>query len=510
MSEGSSVPQGPDLAAGVAIGQLAQDATLLGRVGDQAVLLARAGEELFAVSATCTHYGGPLAEGLRAGDTIRCPWHHACFSLRSGAPLRAPALNALDCWRVERSGDTVYVREKRSPAGIVRAAADGAPRSVVIVGGGAAGHCAAETLRGEGYDGRITLISADSAAPCDRPNLSKDYLAGNAPEEWIPLRPAEFYSEQRIELRLGTRATAIGTAARAVELEGGETVPYDRLLIATGAEPVRLDVAGSGLPHVHYLRSLADSRSIIQAAEHGTRAVIIGASFIALEVAASLRTRNLEVQVVAPEALPMARIFGSELGRLIQGLHEEHGVRFHLGTTARSIEPAAVTLSNGARIGADLVVIGVGVRPLSGLAEAAGIRVDRGIAVNPYLETSVPGVFAAGDVARWPDPHSGESIRIEHWVVAERQGQTAARNMLGRRERFESAPFFWSVHYGVQINYVGHAASWDQIEIEGRVEAKDCKVSYRRAGRTLAVATIGRDLESLRSEVELERSQGGA
>ncbi len=510
MSEGASVPQGPDLAAGVAIGQLAQDATLLGRVGDQAVLLARAGEELFAVSATCTHYGGPLAEGLRCGDTIRCPWHHACFNLRTGVPLRAPALNALDCWRVERRGDTVYVREKRSAAAPAPVAPDGAPRSVVIVGGGAAGHCAAETLRSEGYDGSITLISADTAAPCDRPNLSKDYLAGNAPEEWIPLRPAEFYREQRIELRLGMRATAIRTGPRELELEGGEAVPYDRLLIATGAEPVRLDVAGGDLPHVHYLRSLADSRSIIQAAEHAARAVIIGASFIALEVAASLRARKLEVHVVAPEALPMAHIFGAELGRLIQSLHEEHEVRFHLGSTVRSIDPASVTLSNGARVGADLVVIGVGVRPAVRLAEAAGIGIDRGIAVSPYLETSVAGVFAAGDVARWPDRHSGESIRVEHWVVAERQGQSAARNMLGRRERFDAVPFFWSVHYGVQINYVGHADSWDQVEIEGRVESKDCKVSYRRAGRTLAVATIGRDLESLRSEVELERSQRGA
>jgi apoptosis-inducing factor 3 len=349
------------------------------------------------------------------------------------------------------------------------------------------------------------MLSADVSAPYDRPNLSKDYLAGNAPEEWIPLRSREFYREHRIELYLGTRASAIDAGRREVRLEDGNHHSYDALLIATGAEPVRLEVPGSDLPHVHTLRSLADSRAIIEKALTARRAVVIGASFIGLEVAASLRARKIEVHVVAPEAIPLERVMGREIGSFVRQIHEEHGVRFHLGTTATSINEKTVTLKTGETLAAELVVVGIGVKPLSALAEQAGLAIDRGVAVDQYLETSVPGIFAAGDLARWPDPHTGEKIRVEHWVVAERQGQAAARNMLGRREPFDAVPFFWSQHYDVPIAYVGHAEKWDKVEIDGRVEAKDCAVTYSRAGRILAVATIGGDGKSLRAELELER-----
>jgi NADPH-dependent 2,4-dienoyl-CoA reductase/sulfur reductase-like enzyme/nitrite reductase/ring-hydroxylating ferredoxin subunit len=507
MSE-AQAPQGPDLGQGIALGQLPDGAMLLGHVGEESVLLARRGEEIFALGAACTHYGGPLAEGLLVGDTIRCPWHHACFSLRTGEALRPPALNPVACWRVERDGDRIRVREKRAaaPAAARFVSSSRAPASIVIIGGGAAGHCAAETLRHEGYGGRLTLVSADSSPPCDRPNLSKDYLAGNAPEEWIPLRGADFYADKDIELRLGTSAVAIDAGARAVTLAGGERLPYDALLIATGAEPVRLDLPGADLPQVRYLRSLADSRALIAAAGAGRRAVVIGASFIGLEVAASLRARQLEVDVVAPETVPMERVLGREIGALVRSIHEEHGVRFHLGTTASAIERGAVRLKTGERLAADLVVIGVGVRPALALADSAGLAQDRGILVDEYLETSVRGIFAAGDLARWPDPHTGEKIRVEHWVVAERQGQTAARNMLARRERFDAVPFFWSMHYDVSILYIGHAEKWDKLEIDGDVTAKDCRVSYLRGGRVLAVATIGRDRENLEAELALEGS----
>ena len=378
---------------------------------------------------------------------------------------------------------------------------------MVIIGGGAAGYAAAEMLRREAYGGGVTIVSADAAPPYDRPNLSKDYLAGTAPEDWIPLRPSEFYAENGIELRLNTTATAIDVAARQVALDSGETLTFDKLLLATGAEPIRLQVPGVELPHVRTLRSLADCRELIARARRGSRAVIVGASFIGLEAAAALRQREAEVNVVAPEARPMERVLGPALGDFLRRLHEEHRVAFHLGHTVATIEPGRVRLDDGTHIDAELVLVGVGVRPRLELAQQAGLTVDRGVLVDEYLETSAPGIFAAGDIARWPDPYSGERLRIEHWVVAEHQGQTAARNMLGRRERYAAVPFFWTQHYDVSIDYVGHAQSWDQIEQDGDPNTHDVGLRFRKGDRTLAVATIFRGRESLLAELAMERGE---
>jgi NADPH-dependent 2,4-dienoyl-CoA reductase/sulfur reductase-like enzyme/nitrite reductase/ring-hydroxylating ferredoxin subunit len=507
MSEPTTNLSGPDLTKGVALSTVADGAMLLGHAHGESALLARRGDELFAIGNACTHYGGPLNEGLLVDDTVRCPWHHACFSLRTGEALRAPALNPVACWRVEQRDGTVYVREKLEGLGQqAPPVAAGMPGSVVIVGGGAAGNAAAEMLRREGYGGRLTMLSADESVPCDRPNLSKGYLAGTAPAESNPLRPAEFYRAHDIDLKLGVRVVTIDTASRQVQLMDGGRYDYDALLLATGAEPVRLEVPGGDLPHVHYLRTLADSHALVVKALASRRAAVVGASFIGLEVAASLRARNIAVDIVAPETSPMEKILGAAVGDFIRKLHEAHGVTFHLGTTATSIDPRSVTLKNGENLPADLVVVGIGVRPAIALAERAGLALDRGITVNEYLETSVPGIFAAGDLARWPDRLTGESIRVEHRVVAERQGQTAARNMLGRRQRFDAVPFFWAEQYDFDILYVGHAERWDNVEIDGQLEAHDCTITYRRGRRTLAVATMHRDLESLRAEVEFERS----
>ena len=511
MSDTSQPPQGPDLAAGVDLTQLADGAMLAGHVGDKPVLVVRRGDELFAIGASCTHYSGPLGDGVLSGDMVRCPWHHACFDVRTGEAVRAPALAPVACWDVERRDGRVYVTRERP-------ASDGAtplpgrrpsgepPRSVVIVGAGAAGNAAAEMLRREGYDGPVTMVGADPDAPYDRPNLSKDYLAGTASEDWIPLRPPGFYADHRIDLRTGRRVTAIDTAARRVTLDDGRTtLDYDALVLATGADPVRLPAGADGAMPVRYLRTLADSRALIAAAGSAKRVVVIGASFIWLEVAASLRTRGLEVHVVAPDKRPMERVLGSQLGDFVRGVHEKHGVVFHLGHTAKEIGRDAVTLDDGQRIAADFVVAGIGVRPNLELATQAGLAQDRGVVVNEYLETSASAVYAAGDIARYPDPISGERIRVEHWVVAERQGQTAARNILGRRERFDVAPFFWSNHYDTAIGYVGHAERWDDVRIDGDVAAGDCKVSYVLGGRTLAVATVGRDRANLEAEVSMEQ-----
>jgi NADPH-dependent 2,4-dienoyl-CoA reductase/sulfur reductase-like enzyme/nitrite reductase/ring-hydroxylating ferredoxin subunit len=466
------------------------------------VLLARRGDEFFAIGATCSHYGGPLAEGLTVGDTVRCPWHHARFSLRTGEAIGAPAFNPVPCWRIERRDSKVFVREKLAPRK-ARGAAGKAER-VVIVGGGGAGFAAAEMLRREGFAGDVTVFSADDAAPYDRPNCSKDYLAGNAPEDWMPLRQPDFYRDQSISLELRSDVTDIDVKARHVTLRDGRSAPFDKLLLATGAEPLRLDIPGADQPHVHVLRSLADSRAIIAAASQARRAVVLGASFIGLEAAASLRARGIEVHVVAPESRPLERILGREFGDFIRGIHEEHGVIFHLGQTATAINGGRVTLKNGVTLPADLVVVGIGVRPRIQLAERAGLKIDRGIAVNQYLETSVPGIFASGDVARWPDSLTGENLRIEHWVVAERQGQTAARNMLGQGLRFSDVPFFWSQHYDVPINYVGHADKWDDVQTDGDITSRDCLARYLRNGKVVAAASIFRDVESLKQEVSME------
>ncbi len=505
MADQQAAPGGPDLSRGIAPAEFT-GATLLGHVGDEAVLLVRSGAEIFAIDAHCSHYHGPLAEGLVTGENIRCPWHHACFDLRTGEATRAPALAPVAVWKIEREGDRIFVREKQTqPGPNVKGVVD-APGRIVIVGGGAAGFAAAEMLRRQDYRGSIVMLSQEAVAPVDRPNLSKDYLAGSAPEDWLPLRPDDFYAGAHIDLRLNSEVTSIDTKARNVALAGGETIGYDRLLLATGAEPVRLPIPGSDQPHVHVLRSLADSRAIIGLSDGARRAIVIGASFIGLEAAAALRAREIEVHVVGLEQRPMERVLGPEMGDFVRALHEEHGVIFHLGDTVTAIDGKRATLKSGGVLEADVVVIGVGVRPRLALAEKAGLAVDRGVTVNKYLETSVAGIYAAGDIARWPDPHSGENIRVEHWVVAERQGQTAARNMLGQREVFDAVPFFWSQHYDVPINYVGHAEKWDEIDVDGSIAGRDCLLRYKRGGRVLAVASIYRDTASLEAEWAMERA----
>jgi NADPH-dependent 2,4-dienoyl-CoA reductase/sulfur reductase-like enzyme/nitrite reductase/ring-hydroxylating ferredoxin subunit len=508
MGGGDSKLTGPDLSEGIAAGDVPDGGTLLGHAGGEAVLLVRQGTQVFAVGASCTHYGGPLAEGLVVGAEIRCPWHHACFSLRTGEPLRAPALNPIACFNVESRDGQLIVLGKREPSTMRRDSRG--PASVIIVGAGAAGNACAEALRLEGYAGPVAMFGAEGTVPVDRPNLSKDYLAGNAPEEWIPLRPENFYRDNEIGLRLDTRVARLDPAGSRVVLADGESRSFGALVLATGADPIRLPIPGATLPHVFTLRTLADSRAIIARAASAKRAALIGAGFIGLEVAASLRARGLEVAVIAPEAVPLGRVLGDALGGFVRAVHEQHGVVFHLGTTTKAITADGVELANGERVRADLVVIGAGVRPDVSLAQDAGLTIDRGVAVDAYLRTSAPNVWAAGDVARWPDARTGEAIRVEHWVVAERMGQIAASNVLGRPEVCDLVPFFWSAHYDVTINYVGHAESWDRIDVNGQIEARDAAVAFRRKGKTLAVATLGRDSAALAAEAAMERGDEAA
>jgi NADPH-dependent 2,4-dienoyl-CoA reductase/sulfur reductase-like enzyme/nitrite reductase/ring-hydroxylating ferredoxin subunit len=494
---------GPDFSEGIALPEVPPGATVAGRVGDDPVLLSNFDGELFAVSGACTHYGGALADGAIGSATVRCPLHHACFDLRSGAALRAPALDPLDRWLIEVEDERAFVRRKIEGQPTPARADTGVER-IVIIGGGAAGLACAHELRRLGFAGEVTMLSADSDPPCDRPNLSKDYLAGTAPEEWLWLRGDDWYSENKIDLRLSTEVLGIDAEARTVRCASGDEIGYDRLLLATGAEPNRLPLPGFDGPNAFTLRSVADARAIGEQARPGARAVVIGASFIGLEAAAALRQRQVEVEIVSVEEVPLEHVFGKELGRDLQALHERNGVRFHLSAVVEGFDGQSVTLGGAEPIPADFVVVGIGVRPRTALAGSAGAEVKNGVLVDEYLESSLPGIYAAGDIASYPGPLSGERVRIEHWVVAERQGQAAAANMLGHRRRFDSAPFFWTEQYGVPLRYVGRASGWDAVTCEGDLASGSFVARYFVEGTHCATATVGRDLENLEDELRLE------
>jgi NADPH-dependent 2,4-dienoyl-CoA reductase/sulfur reductase-like enzyme/nitrite reductase/ring-hydroxylating ferredoxin subunit len=500
MSHDDAFPPGPDFSQGVLQLQVPAGGVLAGRVGEDAVLLARLDDGFHAVGGSCTHYGAPLGEGLVVDGEVRCPWHHACFSLRTGRARKAPALSPLAKWKVELLGDKVFVRAKDDSA-----AAKPQPRTprerIVIIGGGAAGFAAAQRLRELGHAGSLVMLSADEAGPYDRPNLSKDYLAGTAPEEWIPLRDADFYKEQGIELRTGTDVVGIDAGRRIVRTDDGKEYGYDALLIATGAEPRALPVPGLDKPNVHVLRTLADARAIIQGCEGKDSVAFIGAGFIGLEAAGALRQRGLDVHVVAPETVPMERVLGAELGRFVAGLHAAAGVQFHLGAKIVSFDGQAVVLGDGTRVPADLVVVGAGVAPRTRVGELAGLRLQEGIVVNERLQTSNADIYAAGDVARFP--WQGEMARIEHWVHAQRMGQQAAANLLGADQAFSDVPFFWTHHQGLDLRYCGYAGKWDEVRIDGDLQAKQFTARYFRGGKLVAAASLGRDRENLEIEARL-------
>ena len=490
---------GPDFSLGIARSEIPTHGVLSGHVQGTAVLLAMVDGEIHAVSGSCTHYGAPLGEGLRVGDDIRCPWHHACFSLRTGQAIHAPAFSPLQCWMVETIGEMIFVRGTANPVHTPAPVAIATPQKIVIVGGGAAGFACAQRLRERGYAGRLTLLSADTSPPVDRPNLCKDYLAGSAPEEWIPLQPAAFYHEQRIELHLDCEIGHLDCAAHQVSTRTGMTFDYDALLLATGAEPNRLP--GFDFPNVFTLRTLDDSRKLIAGLHAAKTVAIIGAGFIGLEAAGALRSRGLDVHVITPEALPLARIVGDVLAADLLKRHRTQGVVFHLDCKPHHFDGQTLTLSNADTLAVDAVLIGVGVKPRTALAVSSGLIVDNGIRVDAQLRTSAPDVYAAGDVASYP--HAGTHVRVEHWVHAQRQGQCVADGMLGDVSTFAVPPFFWTHHYGIDLRYVGHGRGWNRVEIDGDPATDDCLVRYLKDAVLVAAASIGRDRDLLEIEAQL-------
>ena len=493
---GETKLEGPDLTEeGLPADSVGGKVPAVGHVDGKPVIVLRTPAGLKAVGGRCTHYGGPLAKGLFDGERIHCPWHHAIFDLASGEAVGAPALNPIPTYQpMERDG-RVYVTGPVDTPPPLRTPGSN-PDSVVIVGAGAAGATAAETLRRFGYVNPITLIGEE--APVDRPNLSKDYLAGTAPEAWMPLRSAEFYQERNIDLLVGRQVVDLDPEARRIKLDDGAEMPYGALLLAPGASPRHLAITGGDLAHVHYLRSFEDSRRIIAGLPNAENAAIVGAGFIGLEVAASLRHRGLGVAVIEPDTIPLVGPLGATLGRFVRGLHEQHGVVFHVGRKAIEITTTGVILDDGTTVPGDLVVIGIGVIPRVDLAQEAGLDVDDGIVVDDRLRTSDPFIWAAGDVARFP--YHDSQIRIEHWVLAQRQGQTAARNILGHNVAFDEPPFFWSQHYDVPINMTGHSNRFEEEVVMGTPEDRDVLVGYRKGENIQAVASIYRDLDNLRAE----------
>jgi NADPH-dependent 2,4-dienoyl-CoA reductase/sulfur reductase-like enzyme/nitrite reductase/ring-hydroxylating ferredoxin subunit len=476
--------------------ELVEGVPVVGEIDGEKVVVVRAAGQVHAVAATCTHYGGPLNEGLVEDGKIHCPWHHACFDLATGK-AHGPALAPIACYDVVLEGGKIRVgakREVKAPAAVA------APARVVIVGGGAAGVACAEALRAEGHKGHITLVAGEGTDPVDRPNLSKDFLAGSAPEEWVYLRTADALAAIDVEV-IRTNASAIDRDKKVVK--AGRDLPFDALLVATGAEPIQLPIPGADMAHVHTLRTLADSRAI---AAGGGPAVVIGASFIGLEVAASLRARGLDVTVVAPETVPLARVLGDEVGAFIRRVHEGKGVSFRLGRKPARITATHVVLDDGSELAAHQVVLGVGVRPRLQLAEAAGLKVDRGVVVDAHM-AAAPGIWAAGDIARYP--LAGETVRIEHWQVAVRHGQAVAKAMLGKPVA-PSVPFFWSQHHDVTLGYVGHAEKFDKPVVHGDLDKHDAHVVYRDGQTIRAVVTLGRDKLGLEVEAAMARGDAAA
>ena len=494
-----------DLTTGVDLADIPADGLLAGKVGDADVMLARwtddAGRpQVTALDAACTHRGAPLPNGLRVDDTVVCPFHHACFDLRSGEAVSAPAIAPLRAWAVSVDGDRVRVTATPEPAPLpaTRVDNDRGVTRVVVVGGGAGGFAAVERLRRVGYDGALALVSAEAGLPLDRPELSKGYLSGGKQAGDLPLLPAAWYGEHDVETHLGVAATGLDLAERFVTLADGTTLAYDALVLATGAEPVRPDLPGLDRADAFVLRTQEDADAIVAASE-GRRVVVVGSGFIGLEVAAALRQRELDVTVVAPGAVPMARQLGEDLGRVLRTLHEEHGTRFVEGRAA-AWDGRALVLEDGRRVEADVLVVGLGVEPRTGLAEAAGLTVDDGVLVDATFETSVRGVFAVGDIARYPDPLTGRPVRVEHWAQAERSGALAAVNLLGGQQAITEPAFYWTQRLGKSFRVSGHAESLADGQADGSAAEQKLLVTFRDDGRVVAAAGLGRDQDLLAVE----------
>ncbi|MGZ4212940.1 MAG: NAD(P)/FAD-dependent oxidoreductase [Actinomycetota bacterium] len=379
--------------------------------------------------------------------------------------------------------------------------------SIAIVGANLAGGRAAETLRAEGFDGRIALIGEEPHRPYERPPLSKEFLRGEQPLDKAFLRAEEWYADNEVELLLGVRAERIDLGDRAVELVGGNRVSYDKLLLCTGGRPRMLPIPGATLPGIATFRTMGDARALSDVLKPGAHVVVVGAGFIGSEIAASARTLGCEVDLFEAEAVPLVRALGEQIGRIHGEIHRENGVRLHTAIRVEGFEGddrvRRVNTSEGP-FEADVVVVGVGIAPNVELAQDAGLEVKNGIVVDELCRTSAPDVFAAGDIANHPNPYMGEHIRVEHWQNAQNQGAAAARAMLGGTEPFAEVPWFWSDQYDLNLQMAGHPLRWDELVFRGDVDARKFSAFYLDHGKLVAAVGFnkGKDVRGARALIE--------
>jgi apoptosis-inducing factor 3 len=479
-------------------------------VGENKLVLAKVDDRFYAVGGNCPHLKAPLAKGALCGTQLYCPWHHSAFDITTGELQEPPALDCLPTYEVKVQGNEVYVTtisKQKVPNTNITLFPD---KTFVIVGGGAAGLMAAQTLRQEGFDGKLVMITKEALPPYDRTMLSKKFLSGKMEAEKLPLRQEEFFEQHRIDLWTGKEVKTVDATTKTILLEDGSQLNYDKLLVATGGEPNSLQLPGANLENVCLLRSEADAERILEKAKAAKRVCIIGSSFIGLETAASLKTLGLDVTVLVKDAVPFEKIFGREIGQWFLDLHTEKGVTMKTATEVESIAGNAkvehVVLKNGERIEADLVVVGIGVHPKTDFLQGVELdEKDGSVRVDEHLQAAAD-VYAAGDIARYPDGRRNEPIRVEHWRLAQQHGYITALNMLGKTCSVDDiVPFFWTNQYDQRLSYVGHAEDWDEVMMDGSVADKKFLAFYLKSGKVQALASMGRDVESNKIEDAMRR-----
>ena len=478
------------------------------------ILLSKINGKFYATGAFCTHYGAPLEKGIICNDKIVCPWHNACFNAIAGEQLEPPGLDSLPTFdtRVEDENILVKLPEdipQQRTKEMANYVSQSEELTFVVLGAGAAGMNAVETLRQEGFQGKVVLVSESTKLPYDRTKLSKAYLQGKAQEDSLSLRDCEFYDRHDIELRFGRAVTEVDVQSKSITFEDNSTLSYDSLLLATGGKARKLDVPGADLANIFTIRKSEDVNSILDTVKEAKKAVVVGSSFIGMEAAASLIQQGLEVTVVSPDDVPFKKILGDRLGRMFQKIHEEKGVIFKPGIKATEFtgdsQVEYAVLEDGSKIAADLVIIGIGVELNTDYLNNIELNEkDRSVIVNQYLQTEIENIYAAGDLASFPYAPMAEHTRIEHWRLAAQHGRIAATNMLRQSdngEKTQSAtvnnivPFFWSGQYDLKLRYVGHAEKWDEMFLDGNLDSPKFLAFYLLDGKVMAVAGINRDKE---------------